>query len=134
MQKENGSTKGDTGNNIHIVFNADSPGGTSGYTLVESNGQSIGEANEFLNKVATLGRSPETVCTYAYDLLNFFRWFLDENIKLKDITKSLLLRYIHYQHESYHGKNKITPATINHRLSVVQSLYQYHFNQAIPSG
>lgn len=121
-------------NKIRLIFDANVPGGTSHYKLVGSNGQSIGEANEFLNKVATLGRSPETVCTYAYDLLNFFRWLSSENIKLKDITKSLLLLYIHYQHESYHGKNKITPATINHRLTVVRCIYQYHFNQDIPSG
>lgn len=121
-------------NNIRLVFNADAPEGTAGYTLVQGNGQNIGEANDFLNKVATMGLSPSTVRAYAYSLLNFFSWLAHENIELKDITKSLLLDYIHYQHESYRGKNKITPATINHRLTVVQSLYQYHFNHKIPSG
>ncbi|MBU4122499.1 MAG: tyrosine-type recombinase/integrase [Candidatus Omnitrophota bacterium] len=121
-------------NNIRLVFNADSTRGISRYTLVKSNGQSVDESNDFLNKVATLGLSPNTVRTYAYDLLNFFRWLSSANIKFKDITKSLLLDYIRYQHESFRGENKITPATINHRLTVVRSLYQYHFNQAIPSG
>jgi len=118
---------------IRLIFTAGVPGGTSHYRLVKS-GDDIGKANEFLNKNATIGLSPSTVRTYAYDLLNFFRWLSDENIFLKDITKSLLLSYIHYQHESYQGKNKITPSTINHRLTVVRCIYQYHFNQDIPSG
>jgi len=61
---------------IRLIFTAGVPGGTSHYRLVKS-GDDIGKANEFLNKNATIGLSPSTVRTYAYDLLNFFRWLSD---------------------------------------------------------
>jgi site-specific recombinase XerD len=120
--------------NISLIINQNAVNGISAYRLVSANGLGIDETNEYLDMLATRGLSLRTLRAYAYDLLNFFRWLISEDIHLSDITKSLLLKYIRYQHEYFPGENKIAPSTINHRLTVVRSLYRYHFNQDIPSG
>lgn len=120
--------------NICLIVNRAATNGISPYRLTDGNSNGTDEVNKYLDMLATRGLSLRTLRAYAYDLLNFCRWLVYENIHLRDITKSRLLEYIRYQHESFPGENKIAPATINHRLTVVRSLYQYHFNQDIPSG
>lgn len=119
---------------IRLVANYRVSNGLSPYRLVKPDGQLIDEVNEYLDLLATRGLSLKTVRAYAYDLLNFYRWLSRRNLKLSQITKGSLLEYIRYQNESSSQKTKIAQATINHRLTVVSCLYNYHFNRPIPSG
>jgi site-specific recombinase XerD len=119
--------------NICLLINRNVANGISPYRLVSANGSGIDETNEYLDMLAIRGLSLRTIRAYAYDLLNFFRWLVYENIHLSDITKSLLLKYIRYQRDQSSGK-QTAPTTINHRLIVIRCLYKFHFNNPIPSG
>jgi site-specific recombinase XerD len=102
--------------------------GISPYRLIDAQGQGIKEANEYLDSIAARGLSERSLRTYAYDLLNFWKWLISGNIEISSLNRGLLLEYVRYQKQ---GSNPV-PKTINHRLITVKCLYQHHFNRHIP--
>jgi site-specific recombinase XerD len=50
--------------------------------------------NEFLGYLADRAYSPQTVRAYAFDLLAFARWLLEQRIPLEQIATDVLLRFL----------------------------------------
>jgi len=103
--------------------------GLCGYRLISGSGQEVEEVNEFLDALAARGVSERTLRTYGYCLLNFWRWFSREDLKLETLSETELLGYLRFQHAQ-----KSAAKTINLRLTVVRALYLFCYGADLPSG
>jgi integrase/recombinase XerD len=104
----------------------------SPYRLVNPEGQEITWANDFLDAQNIRQLSPRSLRSYGYDLLHFARWSLQHSAPiLREMDESTLLDYVRDQ---LNENPQPTPPTINHRLSVVRSLYRFHFGHPLPAG
>ena len=89
--------------------------------------------NDFLGYLSDRGYSPQTVRSYAYDLLAFARWLTDEQLGLEQVRTDSLLRFLTFCRTAplpnQPGGNVISirsgratgyaPATVNRTLPVV---------------
>ena len=101
----------------------------------DSREREVRKVNDFLDVQATRGLSVRSLRAYGYSLLNFWRWITQVGGDLSGIQESDLLDYIRFQkHESGGEGSKVAPKTINHRLTVVRSLYRFHCGCDIPGG
>ena len=113
---------------IKVVINRSATNGVSPYRLIH-NGNGVEQANEYLDSLAARGLSEKTMSGYAYDLLIFWRWFIQTNINFENITKKTLIEYIQYQRQD----SSPAATTINRRLTVLECFYHYCFNKHIPA-
>lgn len=105
---------------------------TSPYRLVDSQGQEVTWANDFLDAQRVRQLSLRSIRAYAYDLLHFARWWLQcGSRRLRDADESTLLAYVRDQ---LNQEPPPTPQTINHRLGVLRALYRFHAGHALPAG
>lgn len=116
--------------NLHLVYGKTSPAGISPYRIVDHQDQEIRWVNSFLDAQHLRCLSPQSVRSYAYDLLNFTRWWCQQkSTQLSRLNEARLLDYVRHQLESL---PKPTPQTVNHRLTVVRCLYRFHFGRELP--
>jgi site-specific recombinase XerD len=114
---------------LRLVFLNPPPAGASPYRLVDAQNREVNWANQFLDAQRVRQLSLRSLRAYAYDLLHLARWLHPRRRSLHSITETVLLQYVSDQLES-----QPTPSTINHRLSVVRSVYRFHYGREIPSG
>lgn len=114
---------------LHLVFRTAARGGDSAYRLLDDRGREIQWINAFLDYQHLRGLSPRSLRAYGYDLLHFARWWAQPD--LLTLNETSLLDYVRHQLEQ---TPKPTPQTINHRLTVLRSLYRFHHQHDIPSG
>jgi len=117
-----------------LLFRRDSGPGLSPYRLLGPSGKEIAAANEFLDTLATRGLSERSLRAYGYSLVNLWRWLAKEKVDLRRLSEADLLTYIRFQHGSAPAGTKVAPTTINHRLTVVRSLYRHHTGREMPTG
>jgi len=99
------------------------------YRLLNSAGQEIPWAGQFLDAQSLRGLSDCSLRIYAYDLLNFVRWwFRCPKRSLAHLNQSSLLNYVRYQ---LSAKPQPSPRTINHRLTVLNCLHRFLFGRPI---
>jgi site-specific recombinase XerD len=113
---------------LKIIVTNNTGNGMSRYRLIDNEGNSIEQVNEYLDSLAVRGLSERTIRIYAYDLLNFWKWIIQTKNNLEDINRNLLLEYIRYQRQ----QSSPSATTINHRLIVVECLYEHCFDKRIP--
>lgn len=101
------------------------------YRLCDEDGEELDWANAFLDAQCLRQLSPRSLRIYAYDLLNFARWFEPQHQPLAKITESTIVDYVRHQLEQ---DPKPTPQTVNHRLGTVRCCYRFHTGQEIPAG
>jgi site-specific recombinase XerD len=96
--------------------------------------------NEFLTYLATCGRSAYTLRSYATGLAHFFTWLLKSKIRADDVTRHVVGQYIAAFGQAsphrplisprlYNTHDKRQPRTINHRLSVLASYFDFRIRQ-----
>ena len=109
------------------------------WSLVGSAPCGVDVINDFLGYLADRGYSPRTVRAYAFDLLAFARWLLEEEQALSEVTTHTLLRYLTFCRTAplpgrpagnvyaiRDGRNAgYAPTTINRRLAAVSGLFGY---------
>jgi site-specific recombinase XerD len=109
------------------------------WSLVGSGPAGIDEMNGFLGYLADRGYSPRTVRAYAFDLLAFARWLLEEGLALSEVTTEALLRYLAFcrtaplpgrpggnVYSIRDGRNAgYAATTINRRMAAVSGLFGY---------
>jgi integrase/recombinase XerD len=116
---------------ISVVYKPSVPASASPYRLLDEQG-GIAWANSFLDAQRIRQLSLRSLRAYAYDLLNFARWWSQHPAKsLSEVTESTLLEYVRYQLDQI---PKPTPQTVNHRLVVLHCLYRFHLGTEIPPG
>ncbi|TDC07386.1 hypothetical protein E1267_13715 [Nonomuraea longispora] len=95
--------------------------------------------NDYLGYLADRRYSPRTVRAYAYDLLSFTRWLLDQDLALEAVRTETMLQYLAYCRTATHpgrpggnvysicdGRNAgYAPATVNRRLAAVSGLFEF---------
>ena len=64
------------------------------WCLVGDGPADLAVINEFLGYVADRGYSPRTERAYAFDLLAFARWLVDEDLTVDAVTTDALLRFL----------------------------------------
>ena len=117
---------------LSVVHRRSVPASASPYRLLDQDGQEIAWANAFLDAQCIRQLSLRSLRAYAYDLLNFARWWeQDPPRPLAVITESTLLDYTRHQLDQ---QPKPTPQTVNHRLTVLHCLYRFHFGHEISGG
>ena len=116
---------------LSVVYQSAAPASTSPYRVCDENGQELGWANAFLDSQRLRQLSLRSLRIYAYDLLDFARWFEPQHRRLAEITESTIVDYVRHQLEQ---DPKPTPQTVNHRLGAVRCCYRFHTGQEIPAG
>jgi integrase/recombinase XerC len=115
---------------LSVVYQPAVPASASPYRVCEEQGGEIDWANAFLDGQRLRQLSPRSVRIYAYDLLDFARWFEAQHQPLAEITESTLVDYVRHQLEQ---DSKPKPSTVNHRLSTVRCCYRFPGHE-IPAG
>ena len=116
---------------LSVVYQPAVPASTSPYRVCDENGQELGWANAFLDGQRIRQLAPWSLRIYAYDLLDFARWFELQHRPLAEITETTLVDYVRHQLEQ---QPKPKPQTVNHRLGTVRCCYRFHTGQEIPAG
>ena len=95
--------------------------------------------NEFLGYVADRRFSPRTARAYAFDLLAFCRWLVDERLDVDGVSTDVLLRFLTHcrtatlpgrpggnVYSIRDGRNVgYSAATINRRLAAISGLFSF---------
>jgi len=106
--------------------------GHCAYRLLNTAGREIPWARQFLDAQYLRGLSPCSLRIYAYDLLDFARWwFRSPGRSLASLNQGSLLNYVRCQLSS---QPQPAPSTINHRLTVLRCLYRFLFGRPISGG
>jgi integrase/recombinase XerD len=103
----------------------------SPYRLREEGGRELDGVNAFLDAQRLRQLSLRSLRTYAYDLLDFARWFEPQRRPLVEMSESTLVDYVRDQLDQ---DPKPTPQTVNHRLGVVRCWYRFHTGRDLPDG
>jgi integrase/recombinase XerD len=115
---------------ISVMYQPNVAASASPYRLRDAKGGEVDWANAFLDAQRIRQLSLRSLRAYAYDLLDFGRWFQPQCQPLTAITESSLLDYVRHQLEQH---PKPTPQTVNHRLGVVRCCYRFHTGHEIPA-
>ena len=116
---------------LSVLYQPAVPASTSPYRVRDEQGRELDWANAFLDGQRIRQLSPWSLRIYAYDLLDFARWFEPQHQPLAEITESTLVDYVRYQLEQ---QPQPAPQTVNHRLGTVRCCYRFHTGQEIPAG
>jgi site-specific recombinase XerD len=98
---------------LSVVYQPSLPSSASPYRLRDEDGRELQWANAFVDGQRLRQLSLRSLRIYAYDLLDFARWFGPQHRPLAEITESTLVDYARHQLEQ---DPKPTPQTVNHRL------------------
>ena len=109
------------------------------WSLVGSGPGGIEVVNDYLGYLADRGYSPRTVRAYAFDLLAFARWLVDEGLAVDEVSTEVLLRFLAFcratalpgrpggnVYSIRDGRNAgYAATTINRRLAAISGLFSY---------
>jgi site-specific recombinase XerD len=116
---------------LSVIYQASVPASASPYRLRNEEGRELDWANAFLDAQRLRQLSLPSLRAYAYDLLDFARWFEPQRRPLAEMTESTLVDYVRHQLER---PPKPSPQTVNHRLDVVRCCYRFHTGRDVPAG
>ena len=116
---------------LSVIYPPAVPASASPYRVCDEKGGELEWANAFLDTQRLRQLSPRSLRIYAYDLLDFARWFAPQHRPLAEITESTLVDYVRHQLEQ---DPKPKSQTVNHRLGTVRCCYRFHTGQEIPAG
>ena len=111
------------------------------YIVIDDDYKPVTAVNKYLKYLYNIGKSPNTLRTYAYDLLSYLRFLKEKNIDLMDICCKpdcgpidilsefvIWLQYPDYSRGICHIEKEssaLCNKTVNHIMSIVLELYRY---------
>ncbi len=116
---------------LSVIYQASVPASASPYRLRDEKGRELDWGNAFLDAQRLRQLSLRSLRAYAYDLLDFARWFEPQRRPLAEMTESTLVDYVRHQLQQ---PPKPSPQTVNHRLGVLRCCYRFHTDRDIPAG
>ncbi|HVH60934.1 MAG TPA: tyrosine-type recombinase/integrase [Candidatus Sulfotelmatobacter sp.] len=116
---------------LSVIYQPAVAASASPYRVCDEKGGEVDWANAFLDAQRLRQLSPRSLRIYAYDLLDFARWFAPHDRPLAEITESTIVDYVRRQLEQDPPPK---PPTVNHRLGTVRCCYRFHTGQEIPAG
>src|SRR5207253_5053203 len=117
---------------LSLLHRPSVPPSASPYRWFDHQGQEINWANDFLDAQRVRQLSLRSLRAFGYDLLHFARWWQQHpSCALLEMNESTLLDYVRDQL----GEEPLpSPKTINHRLTVLRSLYRFHAGHPLSAG
>ena len=91
------------------------------WELVGADGEPVEQAERFIHTLVLRGLSPRTRRTYAYDLLEAYRWMAEAERQPEQVTGEDLVAFIDYQQRP----PPASASTINRRLRLLQRFVQF---------
>ena len=115
-----------------VIYQQTSHNAHSPVRVVEqTTGQGVGWINRYLDREYVRRLANTTLCTYAYNLLHFVRWWESVhhtgNIREGDLTESTLLDYVRFQSSQ---QPRPSPSTINDRVAIADRAIRNEFPEA----
>ena len=95
--------------------------GQTVWELVAADGQPVEKAERFIHTLVLRGLSPRTQRTYAYDLLETYRWMAEADRQPEEVNGDDLVTFIDYMKRP----PPASPSTINRRLRLLQRFVQF---------
>lgn len=89
-----------------------------GWVLTGEDSEELRLVNDYLGYLGDRHYAPGTRRSYAFDLLAFCRWLLEQELRIEQVDTAALLRFL----ASCQG---LAPATINRRLAAVSGLFGF---------
>ena len=117
---------------FHAVKRDDLPASSSPIRLVDEQGREIAWANRFLDVQRVRGLQLLSLCSYAYTLLHFVRWWSRRpgvdvmQFQAEQFTESTLVDYVRDQLDEL---PKPGPENVNQRSAMLRRLFRFHFQQ-----
>jgi site-specific recombinase XerD len=94
---------------------------------IDGTGVLVEKANKYFEAAEVHGCSPDSVRTYAFGLMTFFRWLNQDWNKFEKFNQKDLQDWMSFL------KNKgLKPNSINQRLNCVRGFYRFCFGGPIP--
>lgn len=94
---------------------------------IEGTGALVDKANKYFEAAEVQGCSPDSVRTYAFGLMTFFRWLKDDWNRFEHFNQKDLQDWMVF----LSGKG-FKPNTINQRLNCIRGFYRFCFGGPIP--
>jgi len=113
------------------------------FELLDDLDQPIAVVSGFMRHLRARGCSPNTLSAYAYDLLHFMTFLMQQHITYEEFTPALAWKFLEYLREvpshkraqrfslvlctteHGHSTTRLSPTTINRILAAVSSFYEY---------
>jgi integrase/recombinase XerD len=93
----------------------------SGKTWLYTQGSyDVTQANEFLKTLQIRGMSPDTLRSYGYDLVAFYRWLPNLGKDVASLTPQDFIDFVDKQRQA-----GLAPRSLNRRLTTVQSFWRF---------
>lgn len=123
-------------------FKVQKPTTDASFRILDSLGLPCQAANGYLEHLETRGRSPYTLHAYAIGLADFLGWLLQAGLSIDDVTRHVAGNYITEFGKASKGGivaassigSKRQPRTVNHRLSILASYFDFRISQDDEEG
>ena len=117
---------------FRVIYQQTSHNAQSPVRIIEqTTGREVGWINRYLDREYVRRLANTTLCTYAYNLLHFIRWWESVHyagdIREGDLTESTLLEYVRFQSGQ---QPRPSPSIVNDRVAVADRAIRNEFPDA----
>jgi len=129
-----------------IVQRVVMPGlGSESWTVLGEDGWPVGPIERFLAYMSDIGRSPNTVRAYAYDLKDYFLFLRRRDLDWREVRLEDVGEFVRWLRQPPAGRDGVVailpvtaayvgPATLNRKLASLGAFYQHAARHGVDLG